>query len=54
MAALPAAAVAATKRFFMPDILGKAEVLDVEANQVFAGNCRHPVARATLERFGSR
>jgi len=54
MAALPAVAVAATKRFFMPDILGKAEVLDVEANQVFAGNCRHPVARATLERFGSR
>jgi enoyl-CoA hydratase/carnithine racemase len=54
MAALPAAAVAATKRFFMPDILGKAEVLDIQATEVFAGNCRHPVARATLERFGSR
>ena len=54
LAALPAQAVAATKRFFMPDILGRAEVLDVEANEVFAGNCRHPVALATLERFGSR
>ena len=54
MAALPAAAVAATKRFFRPDISGHAEVLDIEANDVFAGNCRHPVARATLERFGSR
>jgi enoyl-CoA hydratase/carnithine racemase len=54
MAALPAAAVAATKRFFMHDILGNAEVLDVKANEIFAGNCRHPVARATLERFGSR
>ena len=54
MAALPAAAVAATKRFFMPDILGNAEVLDIKANEIFAGNCRHPVARATLERFGSR
>jgi enoyl-CoA hydratase/carnithine racemase len=54
LAALPAAAVAATKRFFMPGILGGAEVRDVEANHVFAGNCRHPVARATLERFGSR
>jgi enoyl-CoA hydratase/carnithine racemase len=54
MAALPAAAVAATKRFFMPDILGNAEVLDIRANEIFAGNCRHPVARATLERFGSR
>lgn len=54
MAALPAPAVAATKRFFMPDISGNAEVLDVKANEIFAGNCRHPVARATLERFGSR
>jgi enoyl-CoA hydratase/carnithine racemase len=54
MAALPAAAVAATKRFFMPDILSNAEILDVKANEIFAGNCRHPVARATLERFGSR
>ena len=54
LAALPAAAVVATKRVFMPNILGRAEVLDVQANEVFADNCRHPVARATLERFGSR
>ena len=54
MAALPVTAAAATKRFFMPDILGNAEVLDVQANEIFAGNCRHPVARATLERFGNR
>jgi enoyl-CoA hydratase/carnithine racemase len=50
---LPDGAAAATKRFFMPEILGRAEVLDIQANEVFAGNCRHPVARATLERFGS-
>jgi hypothetical protein len=30
------------------------EVLDVQANAAFAGNCRQPVAGATLERFGSR
>ena len=54
LAVLPAAAVAATKRFFMPDILGGAEALDVRANEAFADNCRHGVARATLERFGNR
>jgi enoyl-CoA hydratase/carnithine racemase len=54
LALLPETAVVATKRFFMPDILSRAEVLDVRANEVFADNCRHPVARATLERFGNR
>ena len=54
LAVLPAAAVVATKRFFMPDILGGAEALDVRANEAFADNCRHRVARATLERFGNR
>jgi enoyl-CoA hydratase/carnithine racemase len=54
LAALPAEAVSATKRFFAPGISGMSEVLDVQANEVFAGNCGHPVARATLERFGSR
>lgn len=54
LAVLPAAAVVATKRFFMPDILGGAEALDIRANEAFADNCRHPVARATLERFGNR
>lgn len=54
LAALPATAVSSTKRFFMPDISNASEVMDIEANEVFAGNCRHPVARATLERFGTR
>jgi enoyl-CoA hydratase/carnithine racemase len=51
---LPAEAVFSTKRFFTPDISAMSEVLDVQANEVFAGNCRYPVARATLERFGIR
>lgn len=54
LAGLPAEAVSSTKRFFTPGISGMSEVLDVEANEVFAGNCRHPVARATLERFANR
>jgi enoyl-CoA hydratase/carnithine racemase len=54
LASLPAEAVSATKRFFMPGISGTSEVLDVQANEVFAENCRHPAARATLERFGGR
>lgn len=54
LAALPAEAVVSTKRFFMPGISGLSEVLDVQANEAFAANCRHPAARATLERFGSK
>jgi enoyl-CoA hydratase/carnithine racemase len=54
LAALPAAAVTATKRFFAPETIGGAEALDLRANQAFADNCRHPVARATLQRFGGR
>lgn len=54
LAALPPGAVAATKRFFMPAISNASEIMDIEANEVFAENCRHPVARATLERFGNR
>lgn len=54
LAGLPTVAVSATKRFFAPGISGLSEILDVEANEVFAGNCRHPVARETLERFGNR
>jgi len=54
LAALPVAAVSATKRFFMPDVLNRSEVFDAQANEAFAGNCRHPAARATLERFGRR
>jgi enoyl-CoA hydratase/carnithine racemase len=54
LADLPATSVSATKRFFMPGISNASEVFDIEANEVFAGNCRHPAARETLERFGNR
>lgn len=54
LAGLPTVAVSATKRFFAPGISGLSEILDVEANEVFAENCRHPVARETLERFANR
>ena len=54
LAGLPTVAVSATKRFFAPGISGLSEILDVEANEVFAGTCRHPIARETLERFGNR
>lgn len=52
LAALPAPAVAATKRFFSRYIMADSETMDVEANRLFAENCREPVARATLARFG--
>jgi enoyl-CoA hydratase/carnithine racemase len=54
LAALPRPAAAATKRVFMPAISGMSEALDAKANAAFADNCRHAVARATLEKFGSR
>ena len=54
LAALPQQATASVKRFFMPNISGMSEALDVEANATFVANCAHPVARATLERFGDR
>jgi enoyl-CoA hydratase/carnithine racemase len=54
LSALPRAATGSTKRFFMPGISKMSEALDVKANAAFADNCRHPVARATLEEFGSR
>jgi enoyl-CoA hydratase/carnithine racemase len=53
LAALPRAATISTKRFFMPAISGMSEALDVKTNAAFADNCRYPVARATLEKFGS-
>jgi enoyl-CoA hydratase/carnithine racemase len=54
LSVLPPAATISTKRFFMPGISGMSEVLDVKANAAFAENCRNPVARTTLKRFGSR
>lgn len=52
LADLPSAAVAATKRFFAPPISGQAEAHDAAANRMFADNCRHPTAIATLSRYG--
>lgn len=54
LAALPRVAVASTKRFFAPLINGGAEASDMLANRVFAENCNHAAARATLQKFGMR
>jgi enoyl-CoA hydratase/carnithine racemase len=52
LAALPRPAVSATKRFFSRFIMADSEMMDFEANRLFAENCREPVARATLTKFG--
>lgn len=54
LAALPAPAVTSTKRAFARFASGDAEVLDRQANQLFAADCAHQAAQETLERFGSR
>lgn len=50
-AALPREAVASTKRFFEPFVMGDAERLDEVASREFAANCDAPTARATFQRF---
>lgn len=52
VAALPAAAVASTKRFFQDRILGGAECADERANRMFADDCTHPAAQQTFAKFG--
>ncbi len=52
LAALPPPAVASTKQFFAPMAAGAGEAADAWANRLFAGDCAHPVAKATLARFG--
>jgi len=52
LAALPAPAVAATKRYFAQNASCNGEAGDALANRMFAENCRHEVAQATLKRFG--
>jgi enoyl-CoA hydratase/carnithine racemase len=52
LAALPPPAVASTKQFYAPLVAGTAEASDAWANRLFAGDCGHPVAQATLRRFG--
>jgi enoyl-CoA hydratase/carnithine racemase len=54
LAALPAQAVASTKQFFAPLVSGQGESLDAWANRLFLSDCRHPAAKATLNRFGVR
>lgn len=53
IAALPAPAVAATKRFFSSHVLKDAETMDYEANRLFVENCRSTEARRTFAKFGS-
>jgi enoyl-CoA hydratase/carnithine racemase len=54
MAALPDVAVAAVKAYFAPHAGNNGETGDVIANRMFAENCTHPVALATLQKFGVR
>jgi len=54
LAALPAPAVASTKQFFAPIVSGQGESMDAWANRLFLGDCDHPAAKATLNRFGVR
>jgi enoyl-CoA hydratase/carnithine racemase len=54
LAALPPPAVASTKQFFAPLAAADGEAADAWANRLFASDCTHPVARATLLRFGVR
>lgn len=51
LAAVPPEAVASTKRFFEPFIMGDAERLDEVASREFALNCDSPSSRKTFERF---
>lgn len=52
LAEMPAPAVAATKRYFRDSFAVHGEIRDAEANLLFAENCGHPVAKATLAKFG--
>lgn len=51
LATLPRPAVRTTKRFFQAEIMDRAEAWDVEAGRLFAENCQHDAAQATLTRF---
>lgn len=53
LSALPAPAMIATKRFFAPLMIKDGEALDAEANRLFAENCAHGAAQATLARYGA-
>ena len=52
LAALPAPAVAATKRYFAPAACNNGEAADAMASRLFAANCQEETALATLKKFG--
>jgi enoyl-CoA hydratase/carnithine racemase len=52
LAALPAPAVAATKRYFSLAAARQGEAGDAVANRMFIENCGHEVAKSTLKKFG--
>jgi enoyl-CoA hydratase/carnithine racemase len=54
LAALPSPAVTATKRYFAVAASHNGEAGDALANRMFAENCQHDVAKATLRKFGVR
>ncbi|MFE2737049.1 enoyl-CoA hydratase/isomerase family protein [Streptomyces sp. NPDC056721] len=54
LAALPPAAVEATKRVFADAALAGAENLDARANRMFAANCGTGPARDSLDRFSRK
>lgn len=54
LAALPAHALASTKRYFEPMIAAEAERLDELAGEVFAADCESDEAKSVLSRFGQR
>jgi enoyl-CoA hydratase/carnithine racemase len=54
LAALPDVAVASVKAYFAPHVGKNGETGDVIANRMFEDNCRYPVAKATLQKFGVR
>jgi len=51
-AALPPPAVAATKHYFAVQGARNAECGDLYASNLFRDNCRHPVAKTTLTKYG--
>lgn len=54
LASLPAMAVASTKLYFATKAARDGEGGDLLASRLFRDDCRHPVAQATLKKFGVR
>lgn len=53
-AGLPPVAVAAAKRYFSKILAEQAERGDSEATRIFAENCAHETAQATLRKYGAK